>query len=533
MKITGFINGKVYVSFKPLRVVEGLLVSGERVLYVGPSSVVALLAKSLGGDIVNLEGRVVVPGFVDAHVHVDSLGLYISTLDLRGVKSIRELKEKLREYANVMRTQWIVGHGWDQELFEEKRWPTRFDLDEVVLDRPVLLTRICLHAGVLNTRALEVTGLLGGGVEGVLTDPGGNPTGVVVEKALEIAREKFRETLGVEDYVELLRSAQDHLLLHGVTTVGFVNCELPVFKALLELWRRRELRIRVRVYLKPADGGVDVLGVLRSLGVKAGFGDEWLRIMGVKLFVDGGLGARTAWLSEPYSDDESTSGLPLMSREELQKISRIVDESGLQLAVHAIGDKAVRTVLDVYSELLNTRYLRHRVEHASLLKDDDLELMRDLGAVAVVQPHFIVSDWWAKSRLGEQRVKWLYRFKSLVEAGVPLAFSTDAPVEPVNPWETVYAAVTRGKYEKVPFYLDTAHESLNVIESLHAYTYGSAYALHSEESLGTLEPGKLADFVVLDRDPLATPERDLPFIRVLEVYVGGVRAWPQRARASV
>lgn len=527
MHIVGFINGKIYLSFKPLKIADGLLVSDGRVLYAGPRDAVAILAKSLGGNLVDLGGKVVIPGFIDTHLHLDSLGLSLHALDLRSVKSIYELKSKLREYAATVKTEWILGHGWDHELFEERRWPTRWDIDEVIPDKPVLLTRMCLHAGVLNTRALELTGLSKNHIKGVLRDSSGNPTGIVVEEALKVIRERIKETLGFRDHVELIKTAQKHLLSHGITTVGFVSCGLVSLKALLELWRNGELNIRVRVYLNPANGGVDVIGVLRELGVKVGFGDEYLKIMGIKLFLDGALGARTAWLSEPYSDDPSTSGYPLMDLDKLKETAKIVDEAGLQLAVHAIGDRAVRAALDVLRELPNTGKLRHRIEHVSIIKDDDLKLMAELGAVAVVQPHFIISDWWAINRLGEKRIKWLYRFKSLIDAGIPVSFSTDAPVEPVNPWETVYAAVTRGVYEHVPFYEATLHESLNVVEALHAYTYGSAYAIHSERELGSLEQGKLADFLVIDRDPLSISERELRYIRVLEVYVGGVKVWPK------
>ncbi|MEM0470462.1 MAG: amidohydrolase [Desulfurococcaceae archaeon] len=525
--MTGFVGGKIYLSFKPLKVVDGLLVYGGRVLYAGPRDAVAILAKSLGGNLVDLHGKTVIPGFIDAHLHLDSLGLSLLTLDLRGVGSIEELKGKLKEYATTAKTKWILGHGWDHELFKERRWPTRWDIDEVVPDKPVLLTRACLHAGVLNTSALELTGLSKSHVNGVLRDSSGNPTGIVVEEALKIAREKVKGMLGFKDYLELVKVAQKHLLSQGITTVGFVSCGLTPLKALLELWRSGELNIRVRVYLNPVNGGVDIVSVLRNLGVKAGFGDDRLKIMGVKLFLDGALGARTAWLSEPYSDDPQTSGYPVMDLKKLEEFAKLVDEAGLQLAVHAIGDKAVKEALNVLRELPGTRKLRHRVEHVSLIKDDDLKLMAELGATAVVQPHFVISDWWAMNRLGRKRVRWLYRFKSLIDTGIPTSFSTDAPVEPVNPWETVYAAVTRGRYENVPFYEDTIQESLNTIEALHAYTYGSAYVMHDERELGSLEQGKFADLLVIDRDPLSTPERELRYIRVLEVYVGGARVWPK------
>lgn len=525
MHSLALVNGKIYVSFKPLKVASGMLVSSGRVLYVGNSSTAAELAALLNAPTYDLKGRVVVPGFIDSHLHLDTLGLALSTLDLRGVKSIRELKEKLRIYAEKSELTWILGHGWDHELFEEKRWPTRWDLDEAVPSKPVLLTRVCLHAGVMNTAGLKATGLLEKVVEGVVRDERGEPTGVVLEEALRLAREELKKTLSVEDYAKYIRVAQEHLLSLGITTVGIPGCSLKALKALVLLKERGELKIRCRVYLNPYDEGVNIIEALSRLGIRCGFGDDYLKIMGIKLFVDGALGARTAWLSAPYSDDPSTSGLAVTPPSDLEEFAKLADEAGLQLAVHAIGDRAVEEALRIYSMLRNTAKLRHRIEHASLLREDLLKEASRIKPVVVVQPHFVITDWWAKNRLGE-RVRWLYAFKSMLKSGLPMAFSTDAPVEPANPWETIYAAITRGRYEEIPYYEETAHEVLSLEEALHLYTKGSAYALHEENELGSLEPGTHADFAVLDRDPLLiTDLRGLREIRVLETYVNGIRVY--------
>lgn len=520
------VNGRIYVSFNPLRVVDGLLALNGKVVYIGSSNFVKEIAGKLNVPLLNLAGRVVLPGFVDSHLHIDSLGLSLVTLDLRGVRSIGELKKKLKEYAMQAKTAWILGHGWDHEVFEEKRWPTRWDIDEVVPDKPVLLTRICLHAGVVNTAAIKETNLLKQPLAGVVRNEKGEVTGVLLEDALKYVREHVKREMKIEEIVELVKTAQYHLLSNGVTTAGVTGCGFKTLRAMFELWRRRELRVRFRVYVYPWDSEASLLELLLKLGVRTGFGDEYFRILGVKMFMDGSLGARTAWLSSPYSDDPSTSGYPVTQVDELARTARLVDEHGLQLAVHAIGDKAVETVLTIFRELRNYRLLRHRVEHASLVREDLLQYISELKPPIVVQPRFIISDWWALRRLGESRVKWLYCFKTLLERDANIAFSTDAPVEPVNPWETIYAAVTRGKYEAVPFYEHTKQESLSVQDALHAYTAGSAYALHGEHELGTLEPGKLADFVVVDKDPLSVNPLELRSIRVLEVYVGGERAWP-------
>ncbi|MEM2005262.1 MAG: amidohydrolase [Zestosphaera sp.] len=518
--LIGFVNGNIYVSFKPFRKAEAMAVAGGRVVYAGKREVVEVAVKALGGDLVDLGGRTVLPGFIDAHLHLDELGMYLNMLDLRGVGSVAELKERVREYARGVGTTWVLGHGWDQELFKEGRWPTRHDLDEVVSDRPVMLSRVCMHAAVLNTKAMEITGLMRLESPGLMRDERGIPTGVVKEEAFDVARRKFEESLTDEDYVRLLEDAARFATSHGVTTVGFVSCDVRSLKALTRLKDKGRLTTRVRVYLNPGEEW-EVLRILKKLGVTRGFGDDFLKIMGVKILADGSLGARTAWLSEPYSDDPTTSGYPNIDEESLKKLVKEVHKAGLQLAVHGIGDKTIDLILDAYEELDGVKDRRHRIEHASVLREDQVERMARLGVVASVQPHFVITDWWVKNRVGEGRVRWVYPFKTMTERGIKLGFSTDSPVEVLNPWETVYAAVTRGRHEKIPLYEDTERERLTVREALHAYTWGSAYIMFEEDSLGSLEEGKLADFIVVDKDPLTVDEIELRNLKVLETYVGG------------
>ncbi len=526
MLIRAFVNGKIYVSFNPKRTVEALLVAFGRVLYAGSKEKVKKIVQELGGEIIDLQGKVVLPGFIDSHMHLDELGMSLNMVDLRGVRSIEELKERIREHAKKSGT-WVLGHGWDQELFEEKRWPTRWDLDDVIKDKPVMLSRVCLHAAVLNTKAMEMSGLLDLDSPGIMRNEEGEPTGVVKEEAFELAREKFKETLTLEDYKRFIEDGAKFALSNGVTTVGFVSVEESSMKALGELNAEGRLPIRVRAYLDPGRrsrnmyGNTDILQALKKLGIRRGSGGEKLKINGIKILADGSLGARTAWLSKPYSDAQ-TEGYPNIGRKTLETIVKEAHEAGLQVAVHAIGDATMDMILDVYEHLENAE--RHRIEHASILREDQIERISKLGAVLAVQPHFIITDWWVLERVGEERAKWVYPFKSVLKKGIVLGLSTDAPVEPLNPWETIYAAVTRGKYEEVPLYKHSPNEALTLEEALHAYTYGSAYILGEESTLGTLEEGKLADFIVVDRDPFKVEKKELREIRVLETYVGGFKA---------
>ncbi len=516
------VNGRIYVSFKPTISVEAAVVVGSRVFHTGNEPMALSMARALNLDVVDLSGRTVLPGFIDAHMHLDSLGACLNSLDLRGVKSIDELKNRLEEYVAECRDPWVLGHGWDQELFEENRYPTRLDLDEAVGDRPVVLTRVCGHAAVLNTKALELTGLLHSSIPEVLKDDSGLPTGVIVEKALETVRSMVEEQTTFEERKKLLMKALRFSASQGVTTVGFVSCSSTSFKALKKLEAGlRNLPVRVRVYLGPEEARV-----LWNLGLKSGSGSAFLKTNGVKLFADGSLGARTAFLSEPYSDAPETSGYVSTDEDSLRAMVEEACESGMQVAVHAIGDKAVENTLKAFEAVgEDSGRLRFRVDHASVLRRDLIEKMRRLGVVAVVQPHFIVTDWWVVSRVGVERARFTYPFKTLAE-NVKLGFSTDAPVEPLNPWKTVYAAVTRGRREETPLYKHTMDECLMLEEALHIYTEGSAYALLEENELGALSEGKLADFIIVDEDPFNIPLEEVGRIKLLATYVDGCHVFP-------
>ncbi len=533
--LTGFVNGNIYVSFNPLKKVEALIVAGDKIAYTGSSKMVKQVIELADGELVDLKGQTVLPGFIDSHMHLDELGMYLNMLDLRGVKSIRELKRRVKEYSKCSDSTWIIGHGWDHELFEEKRLPTRYDLDEIVYDRPVMLSRICMHTAVLNTKAMEVTGLMKMRLAGIMLGENEVPNGIVKEEAFfSIARERFKETLTLDAYEKFFENAMKYAASKGVTTVGFVLCDLKSWNALTRLKIRKSFPIRVRVYLHPGEkrpnessmyGNKHVLDTLKRLGIIRGFGDDFLKLLGVKIIADGGLGARTAWLTQPYSDSPSTSGYPNLGEDRLKEIVNEAHEVGLQVAVHGIGDKTIDMILKVYKNIEQLKDSRHRIEHASVLRNEQSDEIASLNIPVSVQPHFIITDWWAKNRVGEDRIKCLWPFKTMIRKGIKIGIGTDCPVEPLNPWETVYAAVTRGKYDEIPYYEDTRDECLTVEETLQAYTLGSAYLMHEENSLGSLEEGKLADFIVVDRDPFNVKENELKDIKVIETYVGGKCVW--------
>jgi predicted amidohydrolase YtcJ len=516
--VRGFVNARVYQSFAPLRMAEAFVVAGGRIIYIGDTDTVENIVRILGGEIIDLHRGVVLPGFIDAHMHLLSLGIQLNSLDLRGVASIEDLKKILKDFASRSRMKWIVGRGWDQELFKEKRFPTRWDLDEVISDRPVYISRVCGHVAVVNTVAMEMLGFENIRDSNILRDGRGVATGLIREGMVSVAWQKILSDMPSEDLAKSVLDALKYAASQGVTTIDVAGCDLRELTIILNLWSMGLLPLRVRIHMY-----TEVFKMLREAGVRPPFGDEHLKIIGVKLVVDGSLGARTAWLSKHYSDDPQNMGVCITPPEVLEAIALDADSIGLQLAAHAIGDRALDVVLLVYSKL---SLKRHRVEHASLVRDDQLAVLEKLKPVLVVQPHFVISDWWVLNRVSIERSRWVYRFKDFIDRGIPVAFSTDSPVESLNPWETVYAAVTRGRYEEVPLYSYTKDQAIPVNMALHMYTYGSAYALNEENNLGSLEVGKLADFIVVDRDPLSVDPRELRSIRVLETYVSGKRVWP-------
>ncbi|HAF50566.1 MAG TPA: amidohydrolase, partial [Synergistaceae bacterium] len=314
-----------------------------------------------------------------------------------------------------------------------------------------------------------------------------------------------------------LRAGAFHAASRGVTTLGFVSCGARELAALIEL--EEELPLRVRVYLNPER---DALKALKDLGIRRGFGSDLLKIQGIKILADGSLGARTARLSSPYEDDPETFGQYNVKRDELLSLAAEANEAKLQLAIHGIGDATIDMILDAY-EALGPSDLRHRIEHASLSRPDQIERMARMGVAVTVQPHFVLTDWWLPERVGHQRAKWIYPFRSIMKAEVPVGFGTDSPVEPIDPFETLYAAVTRGKFEAHSVYEISKEEALTVEESLYCYTFGSACVMGEEKLLGSLEEGKFADFVVVEDDPLTVDERNLRTVGTVEARLGGRR----------
>ena len=480
-------------GFKP----GNILIEGDRIVASGSERHVSanIDSKTL---IVHCNRRLVlIPYFIDAHCHPSTLGIREFTLNLKGTKSISDIKRKVMKLVREGR-RMVVGFGWDHELFVERRVPRKSDLDEVSKTIPILLVRVCGHMAVANSAMIR---RLVDSYPSLTTIARIVSDGLLLEEEVEKAYDVIF-SFSLSEYSKMLVNALGRFLENNVQAVGFMSAYERDLKALrLILKEREETYPHVKVYVTHR--------IIRK--VKSEFRDLYERgiIVGVKVIADGSFGARTACLTEPYSDAK-TRGMMLISREKLREICEEAHSLGLQVAVHAIGDAAIELVLEVYEEVFGREGVRrehHRIEHCSLLNPTIIDIMRDIKPIVVVQPQFILSDIWIKRRLGEKRLRYVYAFKTLTELGCIVAFSSDAPVEEVKPWETIYAATTRGRSKGIELAYYTMHEKLTLEEALIAYTYNSAYAILHDL---TVKDGMRIPMIALHASQLEKVKLGLP-----------------------
>jgi len=478
-------------------------------------------------DRVDGHGRTLLPGFIDAHGHVMDLGYAALHLDLTGVRSVAELQQRLRDYAAAHPNDpWLIGFGWNQELWPDKRFPTAADLDAIVGDRPVVLERVDSHALLVNSAAMRAAGI----TAATKAPPGGViQDGLFVDSARTLI-DKAEPAPTPQQMDVAFQKAQDILLGFGVTGVGSMSTSLSDWNAFRRAGDNRSLRVRLMVYLlddpKFLGDSPDPLTVIPHPTVWS-YGDR-LRAVGVKLFTDGALGSRGAWLKQPYSDEPGTSGSRLHSDAELRSLADNAASRGFQIATHAIGDAANAQVIGTY-EWLNSKYGRNRrwrIEHAQIVDCADLPRIGKGHMIASMQPTHQTSDrLMAEARLGPARLKCAYAWQSMLKTGAKLAFGTDFPVESPNPFPGLSAAVSRQDMNGQPPGGWFAGERVTIAQALHAYTRGAAYAGFAEDRIGSLDPGKWADFVIVDRDPTKVDPQQLARTQVLQTWIAGKRVW--------
>ncbi|MCX9147738.1 amidohydrolase [Erythrobacter sp. WG] len=470
------------------------------------------------------KGRIMVPGMIDAHAHVMNIGFGALTLDLSDTTSLADALAKIADFARTNEGRpWIIGRGWNQEKWGLGRFPTAAELDSVVSDRPVWLTRVDGHAAWANTAALRaaaVTAKTADPAGGrIIRDARGNPEGVFVDRAKDLV-DKVVPPPRPQDRDLALAKAQDVLLAKGVTAVADMGTSLRDWATYRRAGDTGRLAVRIMAY----GDSIDTLELVAGAEPTTWLYDDRLRMGGIKLYLDGALGSRGALLKAPYADDHATHGLPLLSPTQLRNLMSRAAMSGFQTAVHAIGDAANAEVLDAIDELAEsyTGDRRWRIEHAQIVDPVDIARLGRHGTIASMQPLHQTSDrLMAEARLGPDRLAGAYPWRSVLSAGGRLAFGSDAPVEPADPWAGIAAAISRTDAKGEPFGGWFPQQTVTREQALAGFTADAAYAGFAEGRFGRLIPGERADFLFVDRDPLLAPPEEIRQTRVMEVWIGG------------
>ncbi len=506
---------------------EALAVAGDRIVAVGSRSEVLRL-KQPATRIVDLDGKTVLPGLIDAHCHPASLGSYgLGHIDLSDARSFEEVVAMVAaRVKQASKGEWIIGGRWDHERWPGRQLPTHEKLSAVSPDNPVAIMRVDGHAGLVNAAAMRQAGIdrdtpAPSGGE-IIKNNDGEPTGLLVDNAKELIARQMPES--EHHTADLLLKAQELCLSAGLTGVHDAHVGPADIEAYQQLAAEGKLKLRVYAMV----GGEYAIAYFGEHGVVIG---DRLTVRAAKLFADGALGSRGAWLLEPYSDRPRDSeghpytGLNVMQPEFLLKIAEDGLRQGYQVCTHAIGDRGNRETLDAYAAALSRRPTpdhRFRIEHAQLLHPDDIPRFQQLGVIPSMQPTHCTSDMrWVYSRIGPERAKGAYAWASLLKTGVRIASGSDFPVELHNPFLGIYAGITRQDLEGQPPGGWHPEQRMTRTEVLRSFTLDAAYAAFEEDLKGSLEPGKLADFIVIDRDVMTCPARETADTRVLRTVIGG------------
>ncbi len=475
--------------------------------------------------IIDLDGQTVLPAFGDAHIHSLWIIRRFFEADLSHTHSLNEVLQTLKTFARNNSGDWLIGRGFNRNLWPQKTAHRKF-LDRLFPDRPVFLEAQDCHSAWVNTEALHRCGIRsatpdppGGRIE---KDPSGQPTGLLYEQAVRLVS-KFIPPPDLKSMENGAERLIRHLHALGITTVHTME-DLSAFAFWQSYFDRHPRTLRLTFYFQ-----LDDLPTLLKARLRSGFGNDWLNIGGLKLFADGSLGSQTALLSRPYEQDPTSFGIERIPAPELEKIITEAQCHGLAVAVHAIGDRAVDSVLKAlkHTEEYRKKYgLLSRIEHAQLIRPDLLPLFAQYGLVTSMQPIHIADDVPTAQRYWGTRSRWAYAFRSLLTTGVPLAFGSDAPVAPLDPWKGIFSAVNRRfrLSNKEPAWYP--QESLNVEEAVQAFTAGVALASNRLRTAGTLEPGKNADFIVINKDPFRLEANQLLSIRVKKTFLAGQQVYP-------
>jgi predicted amidohydrolase YtcJ len=510
-------NANVYTVNRALPKARAVAIKGSRILAVGDD-----LAAHRGPQtrVIDAKGATVIPGLIDSHAHLSGLGALLESGDLRHVKTVREIAEFVQKQAvSRAKTEWITGRNWDQTNWGGQ-FPSAADLDRAAPDHPVWLTRVDGHAGWANSKALAVAGVTaatpdppGGKIH---RDARGNPTGILIDRAMGLVSSRIPPPSDAQIRRQLLAAARECARL-GLTTVHDAGVPRRTLEAYRELLRSGDFPLRVYAMI---GGPGDLWDEYLARGPETG---EYLTVRAIKLMGDGALGSRGAALWQPYTDDKDNTGLLITPKEVIERVARQAVEKGFQVCTHAIGDRANRVVLDAYAAALGgANGRRFRIEHAQIVSLPDFKLFKDYSIIASIQATHATSDMrWAERRLGPDRIAGAYAWQRFIALGVPIANGSDFPVEEPNPMLGFYASVTRQDLAGMPPGGWIPSQKLSREQALESWTIAGAYAAFEEKEKGSIEPGKFADLLILDRDIMTVPAAEIPKTSVRMTILGG------------
>lgn len=514
-------HGKIYTVDSAFDKSEAFAIKDGRILAVGTDR--EIMGQFESGQVVDAGGKAVYPGLIDAHAHFVAYGQTLFAVNLYGCKSIEEVAGRVKQFVATHPSEdWIVGQGWDQNKFPGKAFPDNTLLNQMFPATPVILKRIDGHAFIANAKALETGGvypgqkLTGGEVE----TKAGKLTGILIDNAGRLVRSKI-PIPSAADYVKWLRGAQEHCFAQGLTTITECGLDFRVIELIDSLQKAGILKMRLYVMLSDKKDNLD-----RYLA-REPYKTDRLYVKGVKAYADGALGSRGACLLEPYMDKKGWYGFLLSHPEHFDSLARRVAGTDFQLCTHAIGDSANRLILGIYNKYLGGKNDRRwRIEHAQIINEADFSLFGKGSVIPSVQPTHATSDmYWAAERLGDYRLKGGYAYKQLLRQNGWIPLGTDCPVEDISPFKTFLAAVFRTDANGFPAGGFQMENALSREEAIRGMTIWAARADCLEKEVGSIEPGKKADFVILDRDLMEVSQSDVLKIKVLSTYSGGVKVF--------
>ena len=517
-------NAKVYTVNENFHVQQAFAVKDGKFVATGSNN--EILNKYLSDEMIDAEGKTIFPGFIDAHCHFYGYAMnLIQSADLTGTISFEEVIERAREHHQKFQTDWIVGRGWDQNDWEVKEFPTRELLDQAFGEIPVYLTRIDGHAAIANSEAMRRAGITNETVVkgGEIRLEKGQPTGLLLDNAMELISGIIPPPQ-VEKQREALHLAETNCFAVGLTSVQDAGLEKSNIELIDQMHQEGALKMRIYAMLTPSEDNIN------SYLTKAPYTTDYLTVRSVKLYADGALGSRGARMIEPYKDDPENIGLFMYEPGYYRAICDLALKHGFQVNTHAIGDAGNRFVLELYADYLKAKNdLRWRIEHAQVIDSEDFKKFQEFSIIPSVQPTHATSDmYWAQDRIGSERIKFAYAYKYLLKQNGWIPLGTDFPVENINPLYTFYSAVSRKDLQGKPESGFQTENELSREETLRGMTIWAAKAAFEEKIKGSIEPGKFADFVILDSDIMTEEIGEIPSAKVINTYLDGKKVFEKK-----